>query len=125
MGKGKKMNEKDPDLLRSFIGLMNAAYLWFLILALWGGFAGYMIKIRKYKLPFRLAELLGELVISGFSGVFTALICEHYKLSFEFTTAAAGIMGHMGSRGLALIENKWTRDILKGDKEKQDDTAAP
>ena len=83
-------------------------YLWLMVMAVWGGTASYITRIRKSKMPFSFVELVGEWTISGFVGVVTALAC--YKLQFDFVTTAActGIAGHMGARAIGMFENYLT-----------------
>lgn len=80
-------------------------YAWLLLLAVWGGTANYVSRIRKHKTPFSLAELLGEWVISGFAGVVTAYACWEMGWSYYATAAAVGIGGHMGGRAIGLMEH--------------------
>lgn len=82
----------------------NIAYGWFVMMGVWGGTANYLSRRNKDKFPFSIIELVGEWSISGFSGIITAYICIDAGFSFALTSAAAGIAGHMGGRGVALIE---------------------
>ncbi len=81
------------------------AYFWVLILSFWGGIVSYIQKkkagvIKRYS----LVELIGELVISGFCGVITFYLCEASMLDGTLTAAMVGISGHMGSRGIFMLE---------------------
>lgn len=89
------------------------AYGWFLVLAIWGGTASYISRMRQKSLPFSLAELLGEWLISGFSGIMTALICTSYGLDPLLIAALCGITGHLGGRGVYMLE-QWATAKLKG-----------
>jgi hypothetical protein len=80
-------------------------FFWFVFLALWGGTASYVARMKKRALPFSLMELIGEWAISGFSGLITALVCVNLEMSFELTAASAGIAGHMGGRAIGMIEH--------------------
>jgi len=82
----------------------GAGYLWFVFLAIWGGTASYVSRLKKSKGCFSLVELLGEWTISGFSGIITAYVCNHFELEFFMTAALAGMAGHMGGRSIFLIE---------------------
>jgi len=82
----------------------SAGYLWFVFMAIWGGTASYVSRLKKTRSAFSIVELVGEWSISGFSGIVTAYICTSLKLDFYITAAAAGIAGHMGGRGIYLIE---------------------
>lgn len=81
------------------------SYLWFVVLALWGGTAKYLATVasdesRKVK----ITELLIAWSISGFSGLLAAFLCAELELSYYLTAVAAGIAGHMGGRALEWIE---------------------
>jgi hypothetical protein len=86
-------------------------YLWFVLLALWGGTVSYISRVRKNKTPFSLVELLGEWTISGFAGLITAYICAEMEFSFYVTAALTGICGHMGGRAIFILEN-WAQSKL-------------
>lgn len=87
-----------------FIQSTGLTYVWLLLLAVWGGTASYLGRLRKQNLPFSIAELLGEWVISGFAGVITAYLCLWAGFDYMVTFAMAGVAGHMGGRAIALIE---------------------
>jgi len=96
---------------------MGIGYFWFIVLAVWGGTANYITRLKANKGPFSLVELLGEWVISGFSGIITAFICEEMGFGFMYTAAMAGIAGHMGGRGIYLLERVIQKRIgFKSDK---------
>jgi hypothetical protein len=80
-------------------------YLWVLGLAIWGGIAGFMSKLKAGRVrAFNITEFVGEISISGLVGVCTFFLCEWAKMDQLFTAAAVGITGHMGSRGIMLLE---------------------
>lgn len=83
----------------------HLAYGWFVLLALWGGTANYISRVRSKGMPFSVVELIGEWSISGFAGLITAYMCVYLGLSFPLTAAVTGIAGHMGGRAIALLEN--------------------
>jgi len=80
------------------------AYGWFVLLALWGGTANYISRVRSKGMPFSVVELIGEWSISGFAGLITAYMCVYLGLSFPLTAAFTGIAGHMGGRAIYLVE---------------------
>lgn len=88
-------------------------FLWFFILAVWGGTASYLGRIKKMKTPFSIMELIGEWTISAFAGIVTAFLCYEMQFSFFATAALTGIAGHMGGRAIALfelmIETQWSK----------------
>lgn len=79
-------------------------YAWFILLALWGGTASYINRIRNSKVRFSFVELVGELTISGFAGLMTALVCNYMGFDLYLTAALAGISGHMGGRSIFILE---------------------
>lgn len=79
-------------------------YVLFVLMAIWGGTAAYISRIKKSCKPFSLLELVGEWSISGFSGLVTGLLCHAYQVDFFITTAVVGISGHMGGRLIFLVE---------------------
>ena len=97
------MPEQQISVLKQLLDA-GLGYLWFVILAAWGGTVNYITRLKSEKSPFSIVELLGEWVISGFSGLITAFICQEMMLPFMYTAAAAGIAGHMGGRGIYLLE---------------------
>lgn len=91
----------------SFIARLIAdsmGFIWLVLLALWGGTASYVTRIRKAGAPFRLIELIGEWSISGFAGVITMMICNGFGYSFYMTAALTGIAGHLGGRAVYIFE---------------------
>lgn len=98
-----------------FINSTGLTYLWLLLLAAWGGTASYLGRVRKLGLPFSFAEWLGELVISGFSGIVTAYLCMWAGFPPVLTFAFAGVAGHMGGRAISMIEAgiaQWLRNRM-------------
>jgi hypothetical protein len=93
------MNEKDPaayDLL---------TYAWVFVLSLMGGVVAFLQKLREgHTRAFNLIEFIGELCTSAFTGVVTFYLCESAQFPPVLTAALVGMSGHMGSRGLFLIE---------------------
>lgn len=95
----------------------GVGYIWFIFLAVWGGTVNYITRLKGDKSPFSIIELVGEWVISGFSGLITAFICQEMGISFMYTAAAAGVAGHMGGRGIYMIEKIINKRIgLSSDK---------
>ncbi len=82
----------------------HMAFIWFLLVAIWGGTTNYITRLRKSKAPFSIMELIGEWSVSAFAGIITAFICHALEFSFYATAALAGITGHMGGRAIGLLE---------------------
>lgn len=91
--------------LMEFVHSTGLTYFWLLLMAVWGGTASYLARLRKHKQAFSFAELLGEWTISGFAGVVTAYLCMWASFPSVVTFAFAGIAGHMGGRAITLIES--------------------
>ena len=105
----------------------SVGYAWLLAMAIWGGTASYISRIKKLGAGFSIVEFLGEWTISGFAGIITAYMCQSVGLDFFKTAAAVGIAGHMGGRGLFVVEswvqkliNQWFSKISPDDKSKKD-----
>jgi hypothetical protein len=70
------MMEKDPT------SYSLITYIWVIGLSAWGGIAGYIRRVKtKNQAHFSLAELIGEVCISGFVGVLTFYFCESARLN--------------------------------------------
>lgn len=101
--------EQLAQFFDSFFGTTTFGYLWFALLALWGGTASYISRIRKSQMPFSLMELIGEWTIAGFAGMVTMYMCIEMKISPPATAALVGISGHMGGRAIGMLEHYFTR----------------
>lgn len=100
-------NDKLPLLERlTQDGGAILGYLWFILLAVWGGTVNYISRAKRMKdHVFSISELMGEWAISGFAGLLSAYFCAEMGLSFYATAVTAGIAGHMGGRALHLMES--------------------
>jgi hypothetical protein len=85
------------------------------LVAMLGGFVAFY---RKWKdgsaRAFNVAELIGELVVSGLCGVMAYWAFNGLGVNQWLTAAGVGIVGHMGSRALFMAEqlmeswaNRW------------------
>lgn len=80
-------------------------YLWVIVLSLWGGIANYFRNITSGNpVRFSLAELIGDVVISGFVGLLTFFFCEAAQVKPMWAAGVIGITAHMGSRALFMME---------------------
>jgi len=91
----------------------SVGYAWFFAMALWGGTASYISRIKKNACCFSIVELMGEWFISGFAGIITAHVCISFDFSFHQTAFFVGISGHMGGRGLFIVENIVKNRLIK------------
>ena len=93
------MPEKDP------FNYTLLTYAWIILLAIWGGVVNFFRKMRTGEVrAFNLTEFIGEIVTSGFVGILTFWLCEAAGFHSLMTAAFVGISGHMGSRGIFMLE---------------------
>ena len=98
------MPEKDPTSYELI------TYGWVIALSCWGGVANYIRKVKAGQAEkFSVLEIVGEVVISGFTGVLTFWLCELSAFPPLLTAALVGVSGHMGSRAIALLEDNFKR----------------
>lgn len=89
-------------------------YLWVATLSIWGGVAHYIRKIKANKRKaFSIAELLGDIIISGFIGILTFFLAQSANIDNLMTAFLIGISSHMGARGLAILEEIAEKKINK------------
>lgn len=87
-------------------------YIWMLLIACWGGAANYISRIKSGNEPsFRFLTLLGELCISGFSGLLTFYLCVHYQIEPLITAVFVGVSGHAGGKTVQVLENVLNRQL--------------
>jgi hypothetical protein len=98
------MHIKPPEN-NNFATLLS--YSWVVLLAIWGGAVGYFNRIDKHKIKFSYMRFLVEVSTSAFVGIITALLCDSASINWAMTAAMVGISGHMGTRALLIIENKY------------------
>jgi hypothetical protein len=85
------------DIILSWILLIG--------LSMWGGFASFIRKMKDgHVRAWNFTELIGELVVSGFTGVVTANLCDSMGAPAPLKYAMVGIAAHMGSRALFKLE---------------------
>ena len=98
-------------------------YAWVLILSIWGGIANNIRKIKNGTLKrFSLAELIGDIFISGFIGVMTFYLCEYAAFNSLLTAFLVGITSHMGTKGLSVLEDLAAKKLgVAIDKEEKKD----
>lgn len=80
-------------------------YFWFLMIAIFGGTASYLSRVKKKGLPFSVVELVGEWVVAGFAGLMTLHLCLDAGFNVHLTAFFTGMAGHMGGRIIYLFEN--------------------
>lgn len=105
------------NLIRELLS-SGIAWVWFVLLAVWGGTVNYIKRRRKDGTPFSLIELTGEWTIAGFAGVVTGLICMHYEVPLYLMFAIVAISGHAGGRAIEALESKLLNWIPKDQSKK-------
>lgn len=96
-------------------------YVWFIILAVWGGTVNYLSRIKQGKVEaFSFAELVGEWAVSGFAGLLTAFICTEMQMSWHMTAFFTGVSGHLGGRAIYMFEQYVKKHFPILDKEVKD-----
>lgn len=98
------MTPNETGALLKHLMDLGLGYVWFILLAIWGGTVNYINRRKGDKLPFSVVELIGEWAVSGFAGIITVLICQEMGMTATITAAFAGIAGHMGGRSIFLLE---------------------
>ena len=80
-------------------------YLLVVVIALWGGTASYIGRIKRGLVSkFSIAEWIGELVISGFSGVVVFWLCQAVGVDELLMAVCVAVAGHAGGRMIFFIE---------------------
>lgn len=80
-------------------------WLFMLGLALFGGLASWITKVRKGTVAaHNIMALIGELTVSAFAGIVTFFGCEHMGLAPLLTAATVAMAGHLGAKAIAWVE---------------------
>ncbi|MBX3610407.1 MAG: phage holin family protein [Hydrogenophaga sp.] len=90
--------------LKSPLAYSLREYAVILGIALLGGAAGWVRRVKKGEADASFPALVGELMISAFSGLIAFWLCESFEMSPLITAAAAGMAGHAGGTGIAWAE---------------------
>ena len=95
---------------KTITGYALLTYAWVLALSTWGGMVNYVSKIRMGHIArFNITELIGDMFISGFTGVLTFWMCEAAGFNELTTAVLVGISGHMGARMIGKFEKVMSR----------------
>jgi hypothetical protein len=98
--------DKDP------LNYSLLTYVWVTALSAWGGIVNWIRKRKSGETrPFNFTELVGEIFTSAFAGVMTFYLAEAAGLDTLITAALVGVSGHMGSRGIFLLEKAIAKKI--------------
>jgi hypothetical protein len=88
--------------------------VWVGLLSTLGGVSNYFKKVSAGVVRrFSLAELVGDLTISGFVGFITFLLADNAGFDPRITAAMVGVSGHMGSRIIFMFEKLLTKKFSK------------
>lgn len=81
-------------------------YAMIVFVAVFGGIAAWWGKVRSGQYPITsISAFVGEVMISAFSGLITFFLCEWQGYHPLLTAGLVGISGHMGTRGIMLLES--------------------
>lgn len=95
---------------KTITGYALLTYAWVLALSTWGGLVNYLSKIRAGHIArFNITELIGDMFVSGFTGLLTFWMCEAAGFNELTTAVCVGISGHMGARMIGKLENVMSR----------------
>lgn len=79
--------------------------LWMIVVSASGGIVSFYGKMKAGEVrAFNVTELIGELFVSAFMGIVTFWICQAFEINLYATAAGGAIAGHMGTRGIFLLE---------------------
>lgn len=102
------------DVQSPFDVALFATYAWVIGISCLGGIASFVRKVRSGQArPFNLVELLGELVVSAFTGMLTYWFCRWAELNEWATAAYIGVASHMGSRAIFMGEQAFERIVRR------------
>ena len=103
---------------KTITGFAMLTYAWVLFLSGWGGVVNYLSKVRSGHIArFNLTELIGDMCISGFTGVLTFWMCQAAGFDELITAVFVGISGHMGARMIGKLEKMMSRKLNLGEDE--------
>lgn len=83
------------------------AYGWMLVLACWGGIVRYILQMRETHRGWSWREALMQLIVSGFAGMLTTLICWHIEAPLSLAGFLTGVAGAMGSAAINAFASRF------------------
>ena len=85
-------------------------FLYCLILAMWGGVVKYIVDLQKDStMRFSFYKLSANILISGFAGIITLNLVQHFNISHNLGAAMIAISGHAGVRAVEKFENLFVK----------------
>jgi hypothetical protein len=76
------------------------------LLSTWAGFVSYLRMLVKGA-RFRVIAFISHLSSGALAGLVTALLCDQYGLSIQWTGIACAISGHMGAEAIKVFEARF------------------
>lgn len=102
------------EALATFISKNFFIILWVSAMSILGAVTNYIRKIKSGRVErFSISELIGDVVISFFLGVTTYFVCKGAGLDEYLIAGLVGLVSHMGTRGLVVLEDMIPRAICK------------
>lgn len=97
---------------KTVTGIAALTYSWVIALAIGGGVANYIQKVRLGQVArFNFTELIGDMFIAGFTGLLTFWMCQAAEFSEFMTAFFVGVSGHMGGRIIGKMEQFMSRKL--------------
>ena len=97
---------------KTVTGIAALTYSWVIALAIGGGVANYIQKVRLGQVArFNFTELVGDMFIAGFTGLLTFWMCQAAEFSEFMTAFYVGVSGHMGGRLIGKMEQFMSRKL--------------
>lgn len=97
---------------KTVTGIAALTYSWVIALAIGGGVANYIQKVRLGQVArFNFTELIGDMFIAGFTGLLTFWMCQAAEFSEFMTAFYVGVSGHMGGRLIGKMEQFMSRKL--------------
>ena len=107
--------QDDAEAARAAGGAIADFWTYLAVVAVsgWGGVVAWIQRRRTGQArPFSFVELIGEVATASFCGLIAFWLCQEAQLSKYATAAITGVAGHLGSRGLFLLERALARRYL-------------
>mgnify|MGYP001157479394 CR=1 FL=1 len=99
-----------PTTEKTITGFALLTYAWVLALSMWGGIVNYISKIKSGDIArFNITELIGDIFVSGFTGLLTFWMCQAAGFGELLTAVFVGVSGHMGARMIGKLEQALSR----------------
>ena len=107
-----------PTTEKTITGFALLTYAWVLALSMWGGIVNYISKIKSGDIArFNITELIGDVFVSGFTGLLTFWMCQAAGFGELLTAVFVGVSGHMGARMIGKLEQALSRKFALANDE--------